>query len=192
MCIIVFPSWQPCINNLLAFNQEKLKLKCKFNVLQLKLLLLCMEFVPLYVNWVRVVRKKGKEEGRVGCETGEERDFPSHCPNMQADQSWGQQFHFNHPPWSSYCFSFLLAAPQFSRTHRNMACTSYLWHLHRMCTQWIYKHTQLIESKGRCLVSYCIYTPAECKPVTSNWHWHLELNNSCASSNSDRPRGLWL
>lgn len=31
ICRIVFPSWQPCINNLLAMNQGKLRLKYKLN-----------------------------------------------------------------------------------------------------------------------------------------------------------------
>lgn len=92
---------------------------------QQKLSILQLKSISTSVNGVRVVKKKGIEEGRAGVKQERQRASPPIVPSRRQEQPWGQQFHFNHPPWSSYCFSWrTMATPQLSHTHRNMARTS--------------------------------------------------------------------
>lgn len=71
-----------------------------------------------------MAKKKGREEGTAGVKQERRRASPPIVPPRRQEQPWGQQFHFNHPPWSSYCFSqHTMASAEFSRTHRDMTRT---------------------------------------------------------------------
>lgn len=82
---------------------------------------------------------ESREEGRVGVKGESRRASPPIVPPRRQEQPQGQEFHFNHSPRSSYCFSWhTMARAEFSRTHRNMAqILQCVTHTHTGCTHYI-------------------------------------------------------
>lgn len=100
-------------------------------------------------------QKEGQGGRQGGCETGEEKVFPSYCPTRQAGTAGGQEFHFNHPPWSSYWFS---QCAVFSAEFSSMDPT--VRNTHRMHTYFTYKHTQLIKEQRLLIVQLLHFMPS--------------------------------